>query len=99
MPRITPALRMEAGDQQQIEKWWAAQRTLQQVALRSRIVLAAGEGRSDSTIAESSQINRRRYRLAEQGLGSRWAIAPGRSPVPLRSLQDQDYRGCPLANQ
>ncbi len=87
MPRITPALRMEAGDQQQIEKWLAAQGTPQQVALRSRIVLAAGEGQSDSTIAEQLQINRKtvilwRHRFAEQGPGSLWEIAPGRGRKP-----------------
>ena len=88
MPRITPALRMEAGDQQQIEQWLAAQGTPQQVALRSRIVLAAGEGQSDSAIAEQLQINRKtvilwRHRFAEQGLGSLWEIAFGRGRKPL----------------
>jgi hypothetical protein len=87
MPRITPALRMEAGDQQQIEKWLAAQGTPQQVVLRSRIVLAAGEGQSDSAIAQQLQINRKtvilwRHRFAEQGAGSLWEIAPGRGRKP-----------------
>jgi transposase/transcriptional regulator with XRE-family HTH domain len=79
---------MEAGDQQQIEQWLAAQGTPQQVALRSRIVLAAGEGQSDSAIAEQLQINRKtvilwRHRFAEQGLGSLWEIAFGRGRKPL----------------
>jgi transposase len=87
MPRITPALRMEAGDQQQIEKWLAAPGTPQQVALRSRIVLAAREGQSDSTIAQQLQVNRKtvilwRHRFAEQGAGSLWEIAPGRGRKP-----------------
>jgi len=57
------------------------------VALRSRIVLAAGEGQSDNTIAEQLQINRKtvilwRQRFAEQGPGSLWEIAPGRGRKP-----------------
>jgi len=78
---------METGDQQQIEKWLAAHGTPQQVALRNRIVLAAGEGLSDSAIAEQLQINRKtvilwRHRFAEQGPGSLWEIAPGRGRKP-----------------
>src|SRR5215472_11785493 len=87
MPRITPALHIEAGGQQQIERWLAAHGTPQQVALHSRIVLAAGKGQSDSAIAEQLQINRKtvnlwRHRFAEQGLGSLWEIAPGRGRKP-----------------
>jgi transcriptional regulator with XRE-family HTH domain len=87
MPRITPALHIEAGGQQQIERWLAAHGTPQQVALHSRIVLAAGKGQSDSAMAEQLQINRKtvnlwRHRFAEQGLGSLWEIAPGRGRKP-----------------
>jgi transposase len=57
------------------------------VALRSRIVVAAKEGQSDSAIAEQLQINRKtvilwRQRFAEQGPGSLWEIAPGRGRKP-----------------
>ena len=88
MPRRTPALNLDARDQQQIQQWLAAQGTPQQVALRSRIVLAAGEGQSDSAIAERFQINRKtvslwRRRFAQQGAGSLWEIAPGRGRKPV----------------
>src|SRR5881628_68175 len=88
MPRRTPVLNLNARDQQQIQQWLAAQGTPQQVALRSRIVLAAGEGQSDSAIAERFQINRKtvslwRRRFAQQGAGSLWEIAPGRGRKPV----------------
>ena len=88
MPRRTPALNLDARDQQQIQQWLAAQGTPQQVALRSRIVLAAGEGQSDSAIAERFEVNRKtvslwRRRFAQQGAGSLWEIAPGRGRKPV----------------
>ena len=88
MPRRTPALNLDARDQQQIQQWLAAQGTPQQVALRGRIVLAAGEGQSDSAIAERFEVNRKtvslwRRRFAQQGAGSLWEIAPGRGRKPV----------------
>src|SRR5271165_7475957 len=88
MPRMIAALCLEVGDRQQIEKWLAAHGTPQQVALRGRIVLAAGKGQSDSAIAAQLQINRKtvilwRRRFAEQGLESLWEIAPGRGRKPV----------------
>ena len=88
MPRIIPALALDAGDCRQNEQWLAAHGTPQQVALRSRIVLAAAEGRSDSAIAQQLEINRKtvmlwRDRFADQGLGSLWEVAPGRGRKPV----------------
>lgn len=66
-----------------MERWLRAYGTPQQVTLRSRIVLAATEGQSDTAIAEQLKINRKtvmlwRARFAEQGLESLWEVAPGR---------------------
>src|SRR5213594_2792077 len=88
MARRTPALNLDAHDQQQIQQWLAAQGTPQQVALRGRIVLAAGEGQSGSAIAERFEVNRKtvslwRRRFAQQGAGSLWEIAPGRGRKPV----------------
>src|SRR5438128_10572016 len=88
MARRTPALNLDAHDQQQIQQWLAAQGTPQPVALRGRIVLAAGEGQSDSAIAERFEVNRKtvslwRRRFAQQGAGSLWEIAPGRGRKPV----------------
>jgi len=57
------------------------------VALRSRIVLAAAEGQSESASARQLGTNRKtvrlwRTRFAEQGLQSLWEVAPGRGRKP-----------------
>ena len=81
------ALSLSDNDREQIGRWLNAQGTLQQVALRSRIVLAAAAAQSDSAIANDLGINRKtvmlwRARFAEQGLTSLWEIAPGRGRTP-----------------
>ena len=83
MPRPTAALVILEDQQEQIEQWLAAMGTPQQVALRCRIVLAAGRGESEAAIALALEINRKtvrlwRERFAEEGLKSLWEIAPGR---------------------
>jgi transposase len=87
MPAALPALSLSVGDREQIERWLSAHGTPQQVALRSRIVLAAAAAQSDSAIATDLAINRKtvmlwRTRFAEQGLTSLWEIAPGRGRKP-----------------
>jgi hypothetical protein len=83
MPAPLPALSLNDHDRGQIERWVSAQGTQQQVALRSRIVLAAAVAQSDSAIAHDLAINRKTVKLwraqfAAQGLTSLWEIAPGR---------------------
>jgi transposase len=61
--------------------------TPQQVALRSRIVLAAAEGHSDSAIARQLQVNRHtvilwRQRFLKEGKESLWEVATGRGRKP-----------------
>src|SRR2546425_11023930 len=87
MPLMTPFLPVSLSDQEQIRQWLAAHGTPQQVALRSRIVLAAAAGQSDSAIAQRLETNRKtvmlwRARFSEQGLESLWEIAPGRGRKP-----------------
>src|ERR1700704_4692447 len=87
MPRPAPALALQEADEQQLQQWVSAFGTPQQVALRSRIVLAAAEGRSDSAIAQQLEVNRKtvvlwRTRFAEAGLDSLWEVAPGRGRKP-----------------
>jgi transposase len=87
MPRPAPALALPADQEQQIQRWLAAQGTPQQVALRCRIILAAAQGHSDLSIASALHLNRHtatlwRKRFAEQGLPSLWEIAPGRGRKP-----------------
>src|SRR2546421_2558609 len=83
MPQPVPALELQEADAQQLRQWVSAFGTPQQVALRSRIVLAAAEGQSDNAIARSLAINRKtvtlwRERFAEQGLDTMWEVAAGR---------------------
>ena len=83
MPRLVAALVLSEDQQKQIEEWLAAMGTPQQVALRCRIVLAAGQAESEVAIAAALQINRKtvrlwRERFAQAGLKSLWEIAPGR---------------------
>jgi transposase len=87
MPAPVPALTLSDHDRDQIERWVSAQGTPQQVALRSRIVLAAAAAQSDSAIAHDLAINRKtvmlwRARFAAHGLTSLWEIAPGRGRKP-----------------
>jgi transposase len=87
MPGPLPALSLTDNDREQIGRWLSAQGTPQQVALRSRIVLAAAAAQSDSAIANALAINRKtvmlwRARFAEDGLRSLWEIAPGRGRKP-----------------
>jgi transposase len=83
MPRPTPVLVVSEDQQEQIEQWLTALGTPQQVALRGRIVLAAGHGKSEAAIAAEMNVNRKtvrlwRERFVAQGLSGLWEIAPGR---------------------
>ncbi len=83
MPRPTPVLVVSEDQQKQIEQWLTALGTPQQVALRGRIVLAAGHGKSEAAIAAEMNVNRKtvrlwRERFVAQGLSGLWEIAPGR---------------------
>src|ERR1700687_3966661 len=87
MPRSAPLVTLSIGDQKEIQGWLTAHGTPQQVALRSRIVLAAAEGRSDSAIACQLQVNRHtvilwRQRFLQEGKERLWAVAPGRGRKP-----------------
>jgi transposase len=83
MPRPTRTLVVSENQRKQIEQWLAAMGTPQQVALRGRIVLAAGCGQSEAAIAVQMNINRKTVRLwcerfVAQGLPGLWEVAPGR---------------------
>src|SRR5260370_29124445 len=83
MPRPTPVLVLSEHQQKQIEQWSAASGTPQQVALRGRIVVAVGHGKSEAAVAAEMKVNRKtvrlwRERFVAQGLSGLWEIAPGR---------------------
>ena len=100
MPLTTPLLRLSVHDREEIDRWLDAHGTPQQVALRSRIVLAAAQGRSDSAVARDLEINRKtvtlwRSRFAQEGMDSLWEVAPGvvhpeargAGPAPLSAAE------------
>jgi transposase len=87
MPRAVSPLSLSDTDREQIQQWVSAFGTPQQVALRSRIVLAAAAGNTDTAIAEQLDVNRKtvtlwRARFGEQGVDSLWEVAPGRGRKP-----------------
>jgi transposase len=74
---------LSAAEQMEVEGWLGAHSTPQQVALRCRIVLAAGRGESDLAIAAALDVSRHtvrlwRERVGKNGLKSLWQVAPGR---------------------
>lgn len=106
MSRILPPLDLRLGDREQIERWLNAHGTPQQVALRSRIILAAAEGQSDSLIAKELETNRKtvvlwRARFTEKGVSGLWEVAPGRGrkatygPEKIREVLDATLQSKP----
>lgn len=83
MPRVIAALLLPEDQRSELQRWLAAMGTPQQVALRSRIVLATADGKTEGVIAAENDVNRKTVRLWRerfriQGLSGLWEIAPGR---------------------
>lgn len=106
MPRSIAALVLSDEQQSQIRQWLAALGTPQQVALRCRIVLSAGAGKSEASIAAEMNVNRKtvrlwRNRFLAQGLPGLWEIAPGRgrkatySPDQVKAVIDATLQSEP----
>jgi len=88
MPKVARAVVLSEVDREQLQKWIRAQFTPQQVALRSRILLMAAEGKQDLEIADELSVNRHtpalwRKRFLTQGLDGVWEVQPGRGRKPL----------------
>ena len=87
MPRDTPPVLLSPDQNCELQRWLAALGTPQQVALRSRIVLALAAGETESKVAVENQVNRKtvrlwRERFSSGGLQALWEIAPGRGRKP-----------------
>jgi len=87
MPHAASSLDIEPSQVQRLEQWVAAGSTPQQVALRCRIALMAGRGEPVLQIARVLGIQRPtvrlwRDRVAKEGIGAVWDIAPGRGRKP-----------------
>jgi transposase len=87
MPRVIAPLLLSKDQRSELQRWLAAMGTPQQVALRSRIVLATADGKTEGVIAAENDVNRKTVRLWRerfriQGLSGLWEIAPGRGRKP-----------------
>ena len=87
MPRATSPVLLSPDQNCELQRWLAALGTPQQVALRSRIVLALAAGETESKVAVENQVNRKtvrlwRERFSSGGLQALWEIAPGRGRKP-----------------
>jgi transposase len=87
MAKIAAVVELSEMDRTQLEKWVRAQFTPQQVVLRSRILLLAGQGKQDLEIASALEVNRHtpalwRRRFNEQGLEGLGEVKPGRGRKP-----------------
>ncbi len=88
MPKVASLVELSETDRNQLGEWVRAQFTPQQVVLRSRILLMAGEGKQDLEIADELEVNRHtpalwRKKFQAQGLEGIWEIQPGRGRKPL----------------
>ncbi len=77
MAKIAPAVTLSDSDRIQLQQWVRAHFTPQQVALRSRILLLAAEGRENLEIAAELKVNRHtpalwRQRFIREGLDAVW---------------------------
>jgi transposase len=87
MRKSSVPIMLSPSDQAQLERWASAHGTPQQVALRCRIVLAAGAGQQNKVMAASLKVSRPtvnlwRQRVQELGIGQVWEVAPGRGRKP-----------------
>jgi transposase len=92
MPRSVASLLLSSDQYSEIQRWLAALGTLQQVALRSRIVLALASGKTELAVAAEHDVNRKTVRLWRErfrtgGLQALWEIAPGRGRKPTYDVQ------------
>jgi transposase len=87
MARIAAPVTLSEADRAQLQQWVRAQSTPQQVALRSRILLLAAEGKDNLGIASELKVNRHtpalwRGRFIKEGLEAVWEIQSGRGRKP-----------------
>src|SRR5438552_10310262 len=87
MWNVPAALSLSPDDAKVLQAWVAARNTPQKIVLRSRIVLLAGEGKANSTIALQLQTSRTtvllwRERFQQGGPSSLAEDAPGRGRKP-----------------
>lgn len=95
MSRTALPVKLSEADRVQLERWASAPGTPQQVALRCRLALAAGQGHSDQEIAFEQEVHRHtvrlwRHRMRTEGIGAVWEIQAGRGRKPQYGLAHRD---------
>ena len=95
MSRTALAVELGVEERAELARWASLPGTPQQVALRSRLVLAAGAGQEDREIALNEDVNRHtvrlwRQRVRAQGIGAVWEIGEGRGRKPVYDLATRD---------
>jgi hypothetical protein len=82
VPQNALALNLDESDKRQLQQWSSAFGTPQQVALRCRIVLAAGEGEPADEIAARLELKKHSKHAGPKNAGcfstptSEWIAAP-----------------------
>ena len=95
MSRTALAVGLDERERADLRRWASSPGTPQQVALRSRLVLAAGAGQEDQEIALNEEVNRHtvrlwRQRVRAQGIGAVWEVGEGRGRKPVYDLATRD---------
>jgi transposase len=95
MSKTALAVKLSGEDCAELKRWEAAAGTPQQVALRCRLVLAAGRGLSDQDIAGEHDVHRHtvrlwRHRIRVEGIGTVWENRAGRGRKSPYSLAQRE---------
>ncbi|MFH0907464.1 MAG: IS630 family transposase [bacterium] len=95
MSRTALVVDLDAEERMELTRWAFSPGTPQQVALRCRLVLAAGAGEEDRQIALDEEVDRHtvslwRQRVRTQGIGAVWEIGEGRGRKPVYDLAKRD---------
>jgi len=95
MARTRLPVNLSAADRTQLLHWQSAHGTPQQVALRCRLVVAAGAGQPDVEIASTFGVNRHtvalwQQRVREAGIDAVWEIQGGRGRKPQYDQAKRD---------
>lgn len=90
MPRLLTTLTLTADERRQLQAWSRRPKSAQRLALRARIVLAAGDGHSNTEIADDlgitlPTVGKWRQRFLDDRLEG---LADEPRPGPPRTIQD-----------
>jgi putative transposase len=92
LPRLAPKpLKLEVAEREQLQRLINGHNTAQQLALRSRIILLADEGKNHRAIARQLQMSHQTARLWRE----RWLAGYSSGMSVVERLQDEERSGAP----